>query len=103
MGCTYLLYLLQKSGKESNYKAGNAGNLGSVPDLARSPGGGHDNPLQQSCPDSSMDRGAWKPKVHEVAESDMRLKQLRSSSSSITKLVPSITEKIKKEHLFSSK
>ena len=33
-------------------------------------GGGHDNPLQYSCPENSMDRGAWQGPVHGVAESD---------------------------------
>ena len=36
----------------------NPGDVGSVPGLERSPGGGHGNPLQYSCPDNSMDRGA---------------------------------------------
>ena len=44
------------AGKES---ACNAGNLGSIPGLERSPGGGNGNPLQYSCLESSMDRGAW--------------------------------------------
>ena len=32
---------------------------GLIPGLARSPGGGHGNPLQYSCPENPMDRGAW--------------------------------------------
>ena len=43
-------------GKES---ACNAGNLGSIPDLERFPGGGHGNPLQYSCLENPMDRGTW--------------------------------------------
>ena len=43
-------------GKES---ACNAGDLGSIPGLGRSPGGGNGNPLQYSCLDNPMDRGAW--------------------------------------------
>ena len=43
-------------GKES---ACNVGYLGSIPELGRSPGGGHGNPLQYSCLENSMDRGAW--------------------------------------------
>ena len=42
-------------GKES---AHNAGDLGSIPGLGRSPGGGHDYPFQHSCLENSMDRGA---------------------------------------------
>ena len=47
-----------------------AGDTGSVPGLGRSPGGGNDNPLQYSCLENSMDRGAWWAIVHDVAESD---------------------------------
>ena len=41
---------------------------GSVPGLGRSPGGGNGNPLQYSCPEKHMDRGAWRAPVHEVTE-----------------------------------
>ena len=44
------------SGKES---APNAGDLGSIPGSGRSPGEGNDNPLQYSCLENPMDRGAW--------------------------------------------
>ena len=43
-------------GKES---ACSAGDLGSSPGLGRSPGEGNDNPLQYSCLENPMDRGAW--------------------------------------------
>ena len=43
-------------GKES---ACDAGEPGSIPGLGRSPGGGHGNPLQYSCLENPMDRGAW--------------------------------------------
>ena len=50
----------------------NAGDLGSIPGLGRSPGEGSGNPLQYSCLGNPMDRGAWLAAVHEVAkESDM--------------------------------
>ena len=39
--------------------------------LGRSPGGGHDNPLQYSCLKNPMDRGAWWATVDRVAESGM--------------------------------
>ena len=37
----------------------NAGDTGSISESGRSPGGGHDNPLQYSCLENPMDRGAW--------------------------------------------
>ena len=40
---------------------------GSVPGLGRSPGGGHGNPLQYSCLENPMDRGAWQVIVYGVA------------------------------------
>ena len=42
---------------------------GSIPGLGRSPGGGQGNPLQYSCLENSMDRGAWQATVHGVAKS----------------------------------
>ena len=44
--------------------AGNVRDEGSIPGSGRSPGGGHSNPLQYSCLETSMDRGAWKATVH---------------------------------------
>ena len=49
--------------------AGDAGDKGSVPASGRSPGGGHGNPLQYSCLENPMDRGAWQAIVHGVAKS----------------------------------
>ena len=45
-------------GSDGKASAYNAGDLGSVPGLGRSPGEGHGNPLQYSCLENSMDRGA---------------------------------------------
>ena len=39
--------------------ARNAGDVGLIPGLGRSPGGGNDNPLQYSCLGKPMDRGTW--------------------------------------------
>ena len=47
----------------------NAGDLGSIPGLGRSPGGGgNGNPLQYSCLENPMDRGAWLAAVHGVTK-----------------------------------
>ena len=51
-----------------------AGDAGSIPGLGRSPGEGNGNPLQCSCLENSMDRGAWRAAVHEVAKSRTRLR-----------------------------
>ena len=50
-----------------------AGDQGSIPRSGRSPGEGNGNPLQYSCLESSMDRGAWRATVHEVTKSWTRL------------------------------
>ena len=42
------------------------GDLGSIPGPGRSPGGGFGNPLQYSCLENPMDRGAWRATVHGV-------------------------------------
>ena len=42
---------------------------GSIPGMGSSPGGGHDNPLQYSCLEHPMDRGAWRATVHRAAKS----------------------------------
>ena len=51
--------------------ANNLGDLGSIPESRRSAGGGHGNPLQYSCLENLMDRGAWKATVPRVTEWDM--------------------------------
>ena len=48
----------------------NAGDPGSIPGLERSPGEGKGSPLQYSCLENSMDRGAWQAIVLGDAESD---------------------------------
>ena len=57
-------------GKES---ACNAGDPGSVPGSGRFPGGGHGNPLQDSCLENSVNRGAWWATDHGVTKSRTRL------------------------------
>ena len=56
-------------GQDSTCSAGDTGDAGLIPGLGRSPGEGHGNPLQYSCLDNAMDRGAWRATVHGVARS----------------------------------
>ena len=52
--------------------AGDAGDMDSIPGLGKLPGEGNGSPLQYSCLENPMDRGAWWATVHAVAkESDM--------------------------------
>ena len=47
-----------------------------IPGWGSSLGGGHGNPLQHSCLENSMERGAWWATVHKAAQSQTRLKRL---------------------------
>ena len=55
--------------KNTPANAGNARDLGLIPGSGRSPGKGNGNPLQYSCLENPMDRGAWWAAVHEVPKS----------------------------------
>ena len=63
-------------GKNLPANARGVRNAGSIPGLGRSPGEGNDNPLQYSCLENPMDRGAWRAAVHRVTKSWTRLKRL---------------------------
>ena len=67
----------------------NAGDPGLIPDLGRSPGEGNSNPLQYSCLENPMDRGAWRSIAHGVTKSWTQLKGL---STHTYKLTDAITE-----------
>ena len=56
-------------GSDGKKSTCNAEDLGSIPGLGRSPGGGHGNPLQYSCLEHPMDRAAWWAIVHSVTKS----------------------------------
>ena len=60
-------------GSEVKASACHAGDLGSIPGSGTSPGEGNGNPLQYSCLENPMDRGAWWAVVHGVAKSRTRL------------------------------
>ena len=64
----------------------NAGDMGSIPGSGRSPGEGHDNPLQCSWLENPMDGGAWWAMVHRVAKSQTQLKQLSTAQLNFRKL-----------------
>ena len=59
LSCQALL-LLDPGGSDSKESACNAGDLGSIPGLGRSPGEGNGCALQYACLENAMDRGAWR-------------------------------------------
>ena len=65
-------------GSEVKASACNAGDLGLILGSGRSPGEGNGNPLQYSCLENPMDRGAWWAIVHGVAESRTQLSDFTS-------------------------
>ena len=61
------------SGKESAGNAEDTEQVGLIPGLGRSPGGGHGNPLQYCFLGNPMDRGAWLDTAHGVAKDRIQL------------------------------
>ena len=61
-------------GSDGEASACNVGDLGSIPELGRSPGEGNGNPFQYSCLENPMDRGAWQATIHGVAKSRTQLR-----------------------------
>ena len=68
-------------GKNPLANAGDKRDTGSIPGLGRFCGGGHGNPLQDSCLGNSLDRGAWQATVHEVTKSQTQLRWPSTHSS----------------------
>ena len=54
--------------------AGDTGDPGLIPEMGRSPGEGHGNPLQYSYLENTVERGAWQGTVYEVEKSQIQLK-----------------------------
>ena len=85
----------------------NAGDIrgeGSIPGLGRSPGEGNDNPLQYSCLENSMDRGAWRVVVLGVAKSWTRLSDFTSLDPEVCSSLLNVGEgKKRKEKAHRSK
>ena len=61
-------------GKNPPANAGDVRDMDLIPGLGSSPGGGHDNPLQYSCLENPMDRGAWWATIQRVTKSQTCLK-----------------------------
>ena len=68
-------------GKEAAHSAEDPG---SIPGSGRSPGQGNGNPLQYSCLENLMDRGAWRATVHVVAKSGRQLSDFTFTFLSMT-------------------
>ena len=73
MWCGFYTMICFHCGSDGKASACNVGDPGSIPGSGRSPGEGNGNPLQYSCLENSMDRGAWWPTVHGVTKSQTRL------------------------------
>ena len=67
------LYRRLPYSSDDKESACNAGDLGLIPGSGRSPGEGNGNPLQYSCLENPIDRGAWWATVHGVTKSQTRL------------------------------
>ena len=74
-------HLCFSGGSDGKASACNSGDLGSIPGSGSSPGEGNGNPLQYSCLENPMDRGAWWAAVRGVAKSRT---QLSNSSFSMS-------------------
>ena len=57
-------------GKEFSCNTGVTGDMGLIPELGRSPGGGHGNPVQYSCLENPRDGGTWWAAAYVVTQSD---------------------------------
>ena len=78
----FLLFQVVRVVKNQPANARDVRDLGSIPGLGRSPGEGHDLPvpLQYSCLENPMDRGAWQATAHGATKSGTRLKLLSTQA-----------------------
>ena len=83
--------------KNSPANTGDTRDVGSIPGLGRSPGGGHGNSLQYPCLQNPMDRGSWWAAIHTVTKSQTWLKQFSTPALAIP--LPGIYQnKLKSSH-----
>ena len=88
-----LVFLGFPGGWDGKEPTCNAGDLGSISGLGRSPSGGHGNSLQYACLENPMDRGAWRAPVHGITKSRSQLSTARCSVCiflSVSQFVPSL-------------
>ena len=80
-----VMIILHGFSGDSEVKASacNVGDLGSIPEPRRFPGEGNGSPLQYSCLENFMDRGAWWATVHGVSKSRTQLSMHRTYTGSI--------------------
>ena len=78
--------------KDLSVNAGNVRDLGSIPGLGKSPGGGHGYPLQYSCLENPRDRGACWATVHRAVKGQTQVKQLSRHTTTFTTLIQHRTE-----------
>ena len=71
--------------------AGDIRDAGLLPGSGRSPGGGHGHPLQYSCLEKPMDRGAWQVTVHGVAQSQIQVKLSSFTRMPHTRMLQGVT------------
>ena len=92
---TYAIHLcdLLPGGTVVKNLPASAGDTGSIPGLGRSPGEGNGNPLQYSCLENPMERGAWQAIVQGVTNSDTT-EQLSMHITKAALLSSSVSQKI---------
>ena len=78
-----IFMLAYTGGSEDKASACNAADPGSIPGLGRSPAEGNGNPLQYSCLENPMDRGAWRATVHGVTKSRTQLSDFTHTHTDI--------------------
>ena len=88
-----MLYLCFPGGSDGKVSVCNAGDLGSIPGLEKSPGEGNGSPLQYSCLENPMDGGAWWATVHGVAKSQTRLRDFTFTFMFYLKVVKRVNHK----------
>ena len=77
--------------------AGDTGGMGSIPGLGRSPRRGNGNPLQYSCLENPMDRGAWRATVHGGARESEMTEQMSTNTHRISREADEEENKVKLE------